>query len=141
MVCDVAQSEATAAATCDAAGLRLAWIESAEETTSLVDVLSNLAKMGPGAGSNLQQIFIGATDVGQSGHWHWIDGADFWLGGATGMAVGGAYANWSIGRPNSNSLRVEECAVMVVDYPSNGRPGQWNDVPCSETHGVLCEQK
>jgi len=57
--------------------------------------------------------------------------------------VGGAYVNWADGRPNNTAADAqtgEDCAVLVIDQPDDGQPGQWNDVECALPYGVLCEE-
>jgi hypothetical protein len=138
MACATSVIQSSAASTCEKQGMRLAWIDSADKASALLTALQELGSQGPGSG--FTELYMGATDAEQEGHWHWIGGSNFWLGNAGGSPVDGAFANWSKNRPNNYPpVPGENCAVTIVDYPSDGDPGQWNDVPCAELHGVLCE--
>lgn len=113
--------------------MRLAWLDSADKVNAVLTQLQGLS-------SDFAEVYIGASDAEEEGHWHWIGGTQFWLGNASGHAVDGAYSNWSNNRPNNfPAVPGENCAVSIVDFPSDGDPGEWNDVTCSELHGVLCE--
>jgi hypothetical protein len=145
MVCDVELNATKASTLCEDQGLRLAWIESADENAELLAKISSLGSSGRGGG--ILEVSIGATDSEQEGHWHWRGGEDFWLGGGKGSPVGGAYTNWANGRPNNTvssggngAAAGEDCAVVVIDQPDDGQPGQWNDVECSLQYAVLCEE-
>ena len=70
----------------------------------------------------------GAT--GTSGNWQWSDGQQFWTGNSQGMAVGGAYTNWSQGQPLNN----QSCLAMQA------RSGTWNAIDCFAARPYVCEQ-
>lgn len=134
MACQTSGVQSQAVAQCQAQGMRLVWIESAEQNSAL---LAALKQLGFGPGYDQSSIFIGASDAEQENHWHWLGGSDFWLGDSIGAPVGGAYVNWAIARPNGGMM--ENCAVMILNVPTEGMPGTWNDAPCTEMHGALCE--
>jgi hypothetical protein len=134
MACMTSTSENKGAAECEAQGMRLVWIDSAQQNAAL---LAEIERIGIGPGYDQSAIFIGATDAEQEGHWHWIGGADFWLGGSAGMPLADAYVNWGAGRPNQGTN--ENCAVMQLTLSPEGMPGEWNDAPCNQVHGALCE--
>ena len=132
MVCQTNGSQSKALATCEDQGMRLVWLVSAEQNAALVDALGPLLQ-----GSQQTSLYIGASDAQQETRWHWIAGANFWRGDSVGMPVNDAYVNWALDRPNAGMS--ENCAVMLLNMPSEGMPGQWNDAPCNEPHGPLCE--
>lgn len=132
MLCNTSTNQAKASMLCEEQGLRLAWLESAEENGAVLAAIQALT------GAKPAEVFIGATDAQKEGSWHWIDGADFWQGESQGTPVNGAYANWSTGRPNNSGFG-QDCAVMIVDMPADGQPGQWNDDECLALQGTLCE--
>jgi Lectin C-type domain/Putative metal-binding motif len=134
MVCKTSTEQNKAAALCEAQGMRLVWIDSQQQNTALLAAVVQLAA-SPGIAQT--GIFIGASDAPQEAQWHWINGANFWSGDSSGAAVGNAYVNWAAHRPNGGPS--ENCAVMLVDTPDEGMPGQWNDSPCNEHHGALCQ--
>jgi hypothetical protein len=142
MACNVEINATKASNLCEEQGLRMAWIESAGENAALLESIDDL--FGSGRGGGIPEVSIGATDSEDEGKWHWRGGADFWQGGGKGSPVGGAYANWAPGRPNNTAMGAgfggEDCAVLVIDQPDDGDPGEWNDVECSLAYGVLCEQ-
>lgn len=115
--------------------MRLVWITSAQQNSAL---LAALGRLEPIPGPEQSAIFIGASDAEQEAHWHWIGGANFWLGDSVGAPVNDAYVNWAADRPNAGMR--ENCAVLLLNVPSDGLPGQWNDAPCNELHGALCEK-
>jgi hypothetical protein len=140
MVCNVEVNANKASSVCEEQGMRLAWIESAEENAGLLKFISSLDSSGRGGG--ILEVTIGASDSAKEGQWRWVEnGPAFWEGGAKGSAVGGAYVNWGQGRPNDSALGLsgEDCAVLVIDQPDDGQPGQWNDVACNDAYGLLCE--
>lgn len=46
-------------------------------------------------------ILVGGTTTGGTGNWSYSNGTQFWQGGASGSAVGGAYSDWSGGTPTN----------------------------------------
>ena len=144
MFCDDPVSLSAASEQCSAQGMRLAWIESADENAALVKALAPLASpdpndtQGPGLDPGVR---IGATDRDEEGDWRWIDGFEFWEGGRFGEPVDDAFANWGIGRPNNGGGMDggEQCAVLLVRDGSDGLAGKWNDVRCDQPHPFVCE--
>ena len=138
MACATATTEVEAAAMCATHGMRLAWLDSADKVSG---VLTSLQAVNHRSSTPVfDEVYFGATDAEQEGHWHWILGADFWLGNGSGSPVNGAFSNWASNRPNNYPKTPgENCAVSVVDFPSDGNPGQWNDVTCTQPHAALCE--
>ncbi|MFO0548110.1 MAG: DUF4215 domain-containing protein [Polyangiaceae bacterium] len=63
-------------------------------------------------------LYIGATDAATEGTWEWPSGESF------------SYSNWSTNEPNNSGD--EDCVQLYVD-------GTWNDVPCTNTYGYVCE--
>ena len=146
MFCDTPRGLEAAVDACEEQDMRLAWIESADENAALVTAIEPLASPDPngmqGSGPD-PGVRIGATDDDDEGSWHWIDGPDFWIGNQNGEPVGGAYANWSQGRPNNGGGGLddgEQCAVLLVRDGSDGDAGQWNDVVCTQQLPFLCER-
>ncbi|MDQ3032892.1 MAG: C-type lectin domain-containing protein [Myxococcota bacterium] len=45
-------------------------------------------------------LWTGAADTPSEGSWRWPDGAQFWMGDETGVAVGGLYERWATGEPD-----------------------------------------
>jgi hypothetical protein len=131
MVCDTSTGQAKASTLCEEQGMRLAWLDSAEENTAVTAAIQSLAGIAP------ELLFIGASDAEVEGSWQWIGGAPFWEGEADGAPVGGAFANWAEGRPNDSGT--QDCAMLIVDFPADGEPGQWNDTGCATPRGALCE--
>jgi hypothetical protein len=114
----------TAAQTaCSSVGMRLVRIDSGHEN-SLLRLRSQLA--------NYTKFHIGARDVGQEGTWLWEDGTQFWNGGPTGAAAGGAFAFWATGEPN-DQIAPEDCAEVQSIQG-------WNDSGCSQTKPFICEE-
>jgi hypothetical protein len=134
MACKTSTEQTKAAELCAGQGMRLVWIESQAQDASLLGALMQLdASLGVAQSS----FFIGASDTPREGRWHWIDGAEFWSGDAEGMPLGKAYVHWAAGRPNGGAS--ENCSVILLNAPDKGLPGEWNDSPCNELHGALCQ--
>lgn len=135
MACKSSIVQSKAAELCEGQGMRLVWIESPEQDAAL---LAALMQLDASLGVAQDSFYIGAIDSPQEGRWHWINGPEFWSGGLRGMPLGNAYVHWAAGRPNGGAS--ENCSVMLLDAPDKGLPGEWNDSPCSELHGALCQQ-
>ncbi|XP_070553643.1 perlucin-like protein [Ptychodera flava] len=72
---------------------------------------------------NTYQIWIGLDDIDVEGTFEWNDGS----------AV--KYTNWENGQPD-NAGNVEDCAHLWADHD-----GKWNDLPCTNRAGFVCERK
>ena len=131
MVCNTPTVADAAKQRCAEQGMRLAWLDSRMKNRAVLMAIEE-SKL------DLVEVFIGATDEEMEGRWHWIGGSDFWRGADNGSSVSGAFANWASGKPN-NAEEGQSCAVLIVNEPDDGQAGQWDDVGCTEEHGVLCE--
>jgi hypothetical protein len=110
---------------CVAQGMRLAWLDSADENTEVskkVDALSGEA-----------EVLFGATDAADEGEWLWFGGDQFWQGNQYGESVDGLFNNWAEGTPN-NDNGGEDCVVL------NPMTTFWGDRICSATYAYLCEE-
>lgn len=80
--------------------------------------------------------WLGANDAPPlpDGEWRWRDGTQFWMGAASGSAVGGLYSNWATGQPD-DAGGAEDCAQMNAG-------GEWNDLPCGSgaVNPYVCEK-
>jgi hypothetical protein len=109
---------------CADEGLRLAWIETAQENAALRTQLDLLTMD--------TAVFIGATDAVVENEWQWDTGASFWIGEADGNPVANAFSAWGYGLPNSDGM--EDCGSF------NPNDGTWNDQSCYENYAYVCEQ-
>ena len=103
---------ADADAACQAAGLQLASVQSAEQNTLLLAVAY---------GNN---VWIGGTDAASEGTW-------VWSGSNTPLS----YTNWADGEPNNYYSRynlTEDCLEL---YSS----GEWNDQLCGRARKYVCQ--
>jgi len=64
--------------------------------------------------------WIGLSDRASEGDFRWVDGSE------------PAFEAWNAGEPN-NAGNNEDCAHFWDDRPT------WNDIPCGERFGTLCE--
>jgi len=126
MLCNKTYSWDQAKATCEAAGLELARIDSQADNDFLLASVF---------GTIITDVWIGGSDVAVEGDWRWTDGTPFWSGLASpaGSAVGGAYTNWRAGEPDGvSALNVEaDCLLLKLD-------GTWLDQPCGNFARALC---
>ena len=105
-------------AACQAAGLQLASVQSAEQNELLLTV----------AGDN-NEVWIGGTDAASEGAWVWSPSN-------TPLS----YTNWgSGGEPNNIYYdgRAEDC--LVFSWLETGGPGKWNDLPCALHRKYVCQ--
>jgi hypothetical protein len=121
--CDALATFAEARANCNAHGLDLAGIDSAEENDWLQVGAFGTALEG--------RVWVGGTDVVQEGAWHWPDGTQFWEGLATGMPVDDQYTNFRPTEPNDQDAK-EDCLILLSE-------GTWNDDECIARRGYICE--
>eukprot|EP01125_Pyxidicula_operculata_P021996 TRINITY_DN8821_c0_g1_i1.p1 TRINITY_DN8821_c0_g1~~TRINITY_DN8821_c0_g1_i1.p1 ORF type:complete len:232 (-),score=87.72 TRINITY_DN8821_c0_g1_i1:388-1083(-) len=74
--------------------------------------------------NNIQNVWLGASDNENEGHWKWFNGpsagTEFWTAD-TATAVDGQYVNWNQDEPNNAGD--EDCATFSSTIG-------WNDVLC-----------
>jgi hypothetical protein len=107
-------------------GWDLISVRSAADSTFLGDTLTFEA-------------WLGASDAATEGTWVWVvDNQPFWVGsGATGNAVGGAYANWNSDEPNGFT---SDCARALPRSSGSVNPdAPWADFGCESLLGAVCE--
>jgi hypothetical protein len=126
MLCGGTSNWDQARAGCQAQGMDLAVIGSAEENQFLFDWISK----------NRRQAFIGGTDVTTEGDWRWVDGTPFWSGAASGSPVDSAYNNWVPGQPDNAASATYEGDCL---YMSWGESGRWQDWWCLQALDYVCE--
>jgi len=145
MFCSDSVVRNDAAARCEAEGMHLAWIETAQENAFLVTAIQ-VANV-PAAQEPEILTYIGGSDAADEGVWIWrgngaiTDSFQFWQGQAAdngGQAVAGSFANWSPTEPN-NTDDDENCAVMSVLGNNNREPGNWDDRTCASALPFVCE--
>lgn len=142
MFCSTSVERDVAADRCELEGMRLAWIETAEENDFLVDSIA--AADVPAVEDDEVLTYIGASDSGNEGNWIWrgrgiiADGFQFWQGANFGNAVNGAFESWSPGEPN-NTDDDENCAALSVLGSNNRAPGSWDDRDCDSELPFVCE--
>jgi hypothetical protein len=127
LFCDGKVDWATARADCERRGMRLARIDDAAEDNWLQVTVSFSASM-----FRRESLWLGGYEPTTDGDWHWTDGAAFWLGGATGTAVGGLFTNWDSNEPN-NAVGPEACLAMPLNKTT------WWDYQCSALAYYACE--
>ncbi|MDB5338514.1 MAG: prkC 29 [Planctomycetaceae bacterium] len=103
---------------CRDLGGRLADVRNASENTFLA---------GLAARSNVDTVWLGATDEVTEGRWLWSDGKEM------------KYQNWSVGgkQPN-NKGNSEHYLIMTLKFAT----GEWHDQPAKPTQykpGYICE--
>jgi hypothetical protein len=115
--CGIVDSGNAAFELCEKLGMVAVSIESKAENDFLIDEL---------AGST----WIGASDEGHEGVWHWPNEDEFWNQTEDNEGpIPGRYQNWLEGQPNNaNSDGLDEnCAVLEI---SDATEGTWNDLAC-----------
>jgi hypothetical protein len=152
MFCLEPSTFSAARSACNDAGMRLAWVETAEENQFLLQQGAELSGVEPGEvghGEDQDQMRLGGTDQEEEGSWRWVDdepGPLFWQQASNarqpwqGEVTDGLFANWSEERPNQDlASSSEDCLVMELEDGGDGQAGEWNDVGCSTRHPFLCE--
>jgi hypothetical protein len=76
------------------------------------------------------EMWVGIQDPSRTLQWQWPDGTVFWMGDASGSAVGGHYANWAATKPSGNTVR--NCGSMLA-------AGSWQDRSCTSVLPYVCE--
>lgn len=132
---------------CAAEGMRLAWLETADESEAVRGQIVATGRATP-VGSAALLVQIGGSDAANEGTWLWVgndaapNGFQFWSGGAAsggnGQLIGDAYVAWSDGEPSAID-QDEDCAAMLVMGGDQRAPGQWDDRSCSELLPFVCE--
>ncbi len=150
MFCGGQRSETRAHESCRDEGMRLSWIESAEENAALVETIAEFMGVDPSSdGDDDQaQVRIGGSDAEDEGVWRWEEpgeGFPFWehvSGGKVweGVAIDGFFVNWADERPNGRGDADEDCVVLNVQGGDDGDAGQWNDIFCDDEYPFVCEQ-
>lgn len=117
-----------ARASCQARGpgWDLAVVRSLDESVFLADLLT-------------AEAWVGASDIDSEGSWIWVtDAAPFWMGGAAGSAVDGAYTNWNATEPNGGIMT--NCARALPNSFGSATPNApWADLPCAQLRAAVCE--
>ena len=107
-------------AACQAAGLQLASVQSAEQNALLLTVAGDT------------EVWIGGTDAASEGTWVWSP-----------SNAPLSYANWGKDEPNNNNYGdngEEDCLVMEVNSRGQlGGPGKWNDLRCTILRKYVCQ--
>jgi hypothetical protein len=125
--CDGKVDWATARAECEQRGMRLVRVDDIAEDNWLQATANFSASM-----FRRDALWLGGYEPTTDGDWHWTDGAAFWLGGATGTAVGGLFTNWDANEPN-NAVGPEACLAMPLNKTT------WYDWQCSTPQYFACE--
>jgi hypothetical protein len=135
MICNTDTAFSAVPALCASERMRLAWLETKAEDAAVFQQL----KVTNAATGAIKELYFGATDRETEGQWRWVDGAVFWSGNQNGSPVANADVHWGTGQPNDGE-KGQDCAVLVINEPTDGDPASWNDVPCDEKHAFLCER-
>lgn len=118
--CGAVDSAAAAFELCEKRGMLAVSIESKAENDFLIGELA-------------ASTWLGASDEGHEGVWHWQNDVDFWdqSEGNEGP-LPGQYQNWQEGQPNNaNGEGLDEnCALLEI---SDAEQGTWNDLACEGT--------
>jgi hypothetical protein len=152
MFCLEPSTASAARSACNDAGMRLAWVETADENQFLLEHGAKLSGVEPGEvghGEDQDQMRLGGTDQEEEGRWCWVadePGPVFWQQTQNarqpwqGEVTAGMFANWSEERPNQDLLTSNEnCLVMELEDGGDGNAGEWNDVVCSDRYPFVCE--
>jgi hypothetical protein len=107
--------------------MRLVRVDDLAENTWLQQTANFSAAM-----MRRENLWLGGYEPTTDGDWRWTDGAAFWSGSSTGMAVGGSFTNWDGNEPN-NVNGPEACLSM----PLNGTT--WFDWACTSLQYFVCE--
>ena len=117
-------------ASCEAAGMELPRINSAEENAFVAT--HPIAPAGGGL------VWLAANDIATEGVWVWGNGEQLWAGDDCGVPTNGLYNNWKLGGPNNNSPEPGQDCAQLDQGVSDGR---WGDIECSDRQtGFVCEK-
>lgn len=123
MFCDLAANRSLANQKCEASGLHLTSILSAEENSWVRSTADS---------RNIEGLWLGGRDSTE-GKWLWVDGVQFWQGNQTGMAINALYENWASAQPKDD-VESKDCARMLNDS------GSWDAIGCgSVISGFVCK--
>jgi len=145
MFCSSALARVTAQARCQAEGMRLAWLETPEESEAVLAGIAAADVPAP-AGNAEVLTHIGGSDVADEGEWFWVGngvavgGPQFWEGPSAmfgGEIVDDAYVAWANLEPNDENG--EDCAVVSVFGSAIREPGEWDDRGCEVELPFVCE--
>jgi hypothetical protein len=143
MFCAQAVARTVALERCALEAMRLAWIETAEENTALVQAIEGTGAQVAGNTQLLTQ--IGGSDEAAEGAWRWVGnrvaagGPAFWTGGPGGEPVDDAFVNWDPLEPNNEPN--EDCAALSIFGNATRLAGTWDDRTCAATEvfPFVCE--
>jgi Lectin C-type domain len=120
--CSVLTTRTEGLAACQAAGMSLIRVDTAEENAWL---LQQFIDHGMFVGAGGPVVFLGGRDTQVAGEWRWEDGTLFW----NGAPVGTIYTNWSTPPKNSQG----DCVGMSGD-------GKWVSRSCNTGNATTgCE--
>ncbi len=145
MYCAETVQRPNALASCEDAGMHLAWLETPDESAALrIEIAAADLPEPTGNAELLTQ--IGGSDAAEEGVWSWVgngavaDGFQFWQGGSAddgGEVVDDAYAAWAAGEPTG--MENEHCAAVSVLGGAMRDAGEWDDRSCNEQLPYVCE--
>jgi hypothetical protein len=128
LFCSAAALWIGAKSKCEAADYVLASVEDQSENDYLLAQARSLFGPVPPA------VFLGGNDRMAEGSWRWAgDDREFWLGDASGMAVGDAFVKWDDQHPGTDTA-AEDCLGMWLTHSFGNllrTPGKWNDFDCN----------
>jgi hypothetical protein len=131
MICDsTSNSFEPSEVLCEGQGMQLASIDSQAENDFLTAALVPF---------NTRGAWIGGSALAVANEWRWMDGTQFWSGGATpsGSAVNGAYTNWGSGQPDGYAAGGRLGAPCVT----LSAQGTWSDEACNLFLPSACETR
>lgn len=124
MFCELPVNRDLARQKCEASGLHLTSILSAEENSWVRSTADS---------RNIEGLWLGGGDIATEGKWLWEDKVQFWQGNQTGMAINALYENWASAQPKGD-VESKDCARML-----NGS-GSWDAIGCGAViSGFVCK--
>jgi hypothetical protein len=120
--CEDERSFADASSRCQAAGMQLASVDSADEDIFI-------------GNNTTEHAYLGGSDQAVEGTWVWTStGQTFWTGGLGGTPAAGSYTNWETGQPSD----VGGADCLVKDPPIGH--GKWETRGCSTLQQYVCKR-